>query len=71
MEKILVFTNFVIRLKRMKKFPRQYVSATLPHLPFMDNEFDLTLSAHFLFMYGDLLDYSFHLETLKELLRKR
>ncbi|WP_338786825.1 SAM-dependent methyltransferase [Metabacillus sp. FJAT-53654] len=53
----------------MKKFPRQYVTATLPHLPFQNNEFDLTLSAHFLFMYGDRLDYSFHLKTLKELLR--
>jgi hypothetical protein len=56
-------------IKHMKQYPSQYVSASLPHLPFEDNEFDLTLTAHFLFMYSDRLNYSFHFETLKELLR--
>ena len=42
---------------------------TLPSLPFKDDEFDLLLSAHFLFMYADRLDYQFHLETVNELLR--
>lgn len=56
-------------INHMKHYPRQYVAATLPHLPFEDNEFELTLSAHFLFMYGDRLNYDFHYKTLKELLR--
>jgi hypothetical protein len=56
-------------INHMKQFPKQYVSAILPHRPFKDNEFDLTLSAHFLFTYGDRLDYFFHYDTLKELLR--
>lgn len=29
----------------------------------------MLISAHFLFMYADRLDYQFHIETLNELLR--
>ncbi|WP_310832790.1 SAM-dependent methyltransferase [Paenibacillus pedocola] len=47
----------------------RYVAVELPVLPFEDQAFDVTLSAHFLFMYGDRLDVDFHLETLRELLR--
>ncbi|MBM7653365.1 SAM-dependent methyltransferase [Neobacillus cucumis] len=53
----------------MKDSSARYVPATLPTLPFKDEEFDLLLSAHFLFMYGDRLDYKFHIKTIKELLR--
>ncbi|MBP3965132.1 methyltransferase domain-containing protein [Paenibacillus lignilyticus] len=49
--------------------PHRYVAATLPQLPFADQQFDLTLSAHFLFMYADRLDLSFHKATLAELMR--
>lgn len=47
----------------------RYVPVTLPSLPFDDAAFDLILSAHFLFSYADRLDYHFHIETIKELLR--
>ncbi|WP_078392797.1 SAM-dependent methyltransferase [Shouchella patagoniensis] len=47
----------------------KYIPVTLPTLPFKDDQFDIVLSAHFLFMYGDRLDYQFHINTLKELLR--
>jgi hypothetical protein len=53
----------------MLNFPNRYIPATLPVLPFKDGEFDLILSAHFLFMYADRLDYDFHISTLNELLR--
>lgn len=53
----------------MKESSERYVPVTLPSLPFKDGEFDITLSAHFLFMYADRLDYQFHVETLSELLR--
>ena len=53
----------------MKECNERYIPVTLPSLPFENEEFDLLLSAHFLFMYSDRLDYSFHLETLNELLR--
>lgn len=47
----------------------RYVPVTLPSFPFEDGEFDIILSAHFLFSYADRLDYNFHVETIKELLR--
>ena len=47
----------------------RYVPAALPELPFEDDSFSLVLSAHFLFLYGDRLDYEFHLASLRELLR--
>ncbi|QGH36692.1 SAM-dependent methyltransferase [Gracilibacillus salitolerans] len=55
--------------KDMKIANEKYIAANLPSLPFEDAEFDILLSAHFLFMYADRLDYQFHIETLKELLR--
>ena len=53
----------------MEKFNERYIPVTLPSLPFANEEFDLLLSAHFLFMYADRLDFEFHLQTLNELLR--
>lgn len=56
-------------VQHMRELPRRYVAAVLPKLPFKDEEFDLVLSAHFLFMYSDRLDYDFHKQTIQELLR--
>ncbi|UGB33247.1 SAM-dependent methyltransferase [Metabacillus sp. B2-18] len=53
----------------MSESEGRYIPAALPTLPFHSDEFDMTLSAHFLFMYGDRLEYQFHIETLNELLR--
>lgn len=53
----------------MEKRPERYVPVTLPSLPFRERQFDLTLSAHFLFTYADRLDAEFHLDVLRELLR--
>ncbi len=53
----------------MKQHPDRYIASTLPQLPFADDAFDLTLSAHFLFMYADRLDYDFHVKTIQELMR--
>ena len=53
----------------MGESSERYVPVTLPSLPFKDAEFDILLSAHFLFMYADRLDYQFHIKTLNELLR--
>lgn len=47
----------------------RYIPTRLPVLPFAGQSFDLSLSAHFLFMYGDRLDIDFHLQTLRELMR--
>lgn len=53
----------------MRKSNERYIPVTLPSLPFKNAEFDVILSAHFLFMYADRLDYQFHVTTLNELLR--
>ncbi|MEK4155643.1 MULTISPECIES: SAM-dependent methyltransferase [Paenibacillus] len=55
--------------KDRRQTPERYVPVVLPDLPFADEAFDLTLSAHFLFMYSDRLDYEFHLKAVKELMR--
>ncbi len=47
----------------------RYVPARLPALPFKDGSFSLVLSGHFLFLYGDRLDFDFHLQSLIELAR--
>ncbi len=47
----------------------RYVRAELPSLPFPDGAFRLALSSNFLFLYGDRLDFGFHVASLKELLR--
>lgn len=56
-------------IKDMRLNPDRYVPVTLPLLPFEQGQFDLTLSAHFLFTYADKLDADFHRRTLHELLR--
>ncbi|MFC4403888.1 SAM-dependent methyltransferase [Gracilibacillus xinjiangensis] len=53
----------------MEKALKRYIPVDLPILPFDDQQFDLLLSAHFLFIYSDRLDYNFHLATINELLR--
>ncbi len=53
----------------MRESSERYIPVELPSLPFKNEEFDILLSAHFLFMYADRLDYQYHIETLNELLR--
>ncbi len=53
----------------MLRRPERYHFVTLPTLPYKDNEFDLILSAHFLFMYADRLSYEEHVQTVNELIR--
>lgn len=47
----------------------RYVPASLPHLPFANDAFDLALSSHLLFLYGDDLDCDFHVAAVRELAR--
>lgn len=53
----------------MKHYPKSYKVASLPKIPYKNNEFDVLLSAHFLFMYADHFDYHFHKQTINEMLR--
>jgi hypothetical protein len=47
----------------------RYIPTTLPATSFADAQFRLALSSHLLFLYDDQLDYSFHKQTILELLR--
>lgn len=47
----------------------RYVDAALPELPFPDASFDLALCSHFLFLYSDQLNESFHRQAALEMCR--
>ena len=47
----------------------RYVSGELPNLPFADNEFDLAVCSHLLFLYSEHLSADFHVESIRELCR--
>jgi len=49
--------------------PLEYSHNELPKLDFEDNAFDLLLSSHLLFVYGDRFDYDFHRDSILEMLR--
>lgn len=51
------------------KKENRYIPGSLPILPFEDNEFDLALSSHFLFLYSEDLNLNFHIKSIKEMLR--
>lgn len=67
-----------VRMQAMKRFlsdyevgrnEGRYIYAELPVLPFQDDQFDLSLASHFLFLYTDNLSLDFHLQSISEMLR--
>jgi len=51
------------------KINGRYIADELPSLPFEDNQFELALCSHFLFLYSGHLTADFHHEAIAELLR--
>ena len=47
----------------------RYLPESAPHLSFPDASFALALSSHFLFLYSDHLDLTFHIDAITELCR--
>lgn len=47
----------------------RYIKADISCLPFKDNSFKMVLCSHLLFIYDHRLDYDFHLNSIKEMLR--
>src|SRR5690348_10069610 len=47
----------------------RYVVGALPALPFGDDQFDLALCSHLLFLYSELLPLQFHVASVEELCR--
>jgi hypothetical protein len=51
------------------KVAGRYLDRSLPTLEFADNQFDLCLCSHLLFLYSEQLSLDFHLAAIHELLR--
>lgn len=66
--RILTMKKFIIDYENdiMKE---RYINAGLPNLPFSSGDFDLSLMAHFLFLYTENLSFEFHLNSIRELIR--
>jgi len=47
----------------------RYLDSSLPRLPFEDQQFDLALCSHYLFLYSDQIPLESHVEGLLELCR--
>ncbi|HKH12275.1 MAG TPA: hypothetical protein VKA73_14130 [Rubrobacter sp.] len=47
----------------------RYVDDALPHLRFGDDDFDLALCSHLLFLYSDALSLDFHVAAVREMCR--
>jgi hypothetical protein len=47
----------------------RYIDASLPELPFVNDQFDMALCAHLLFLYSEQYDGEFHVKSVQELLR--
>ncbi len=48
---------------------KRYLIGELPQLPFSDNQFDLALCSHLLFLYSEHFDEDFHHRAIHEMLR--
>ena len=47
----------------------RYIAASLPHLPFPDQAFDLAICSHYLFTYSNFLTEQEHIEAVAEMVR--
>lgn len=56
-------------IKDYRTHRERYIKADLSSLPFDDNSFKMVLSSHLLFIYDHRLDYNFHLNSIREMLR--
>jgi hypothetical protein len=66
--RVRVFRDFMADYDRGKAEGR-YIAGGLPALDFADDEFDLALCSHLLFLYSDRLSYEFHLASVLEMMR--
>jgi len=67
-----------IRMNAMQRFLSDYTRGkkagryrpeSLPSLAFADDQFELALCSHFLFLYSDSLDLEFHIASIREMCR--
>ena len=51
------------------KKENKYIAGELPKLKFKNQQFDLALCSHFLFLYSKQFSLNFHVNSIKELCR--
>jgi len=51
------------------KASKRYLDQSLPNLEFSDNQFELCLCSHLLFLYSEQLSLDFHIASIHEILR--
>ena len=66
--RMAVMREFLEDYEKGKKEGR-YLAESLPSLPFDDNQFDLAVCSHFLFLYTGQLSLDFHRESVAEMVR--
>ncbi len=66
--RIAAINEFISDYER-GKLEQRYLIGELPQLHFQDQEFDIALCSHFLFLYSDHHDYQFHFDSIQEMLR--
>jgi hypothetical protein len=68
MVRMLAMTIFLRDYEQGIKCGR-YINASLPKLPFEDEEFDLALCSHYLFLYSEHVNQEQHILSMRELCR--
>ncbi len=66
-QRISVYKEFITDYEEDNR--EIYVDGALPDLPFPENNFDLVLSSHLLFLYQERLGYDFHRKSVTEMLK--
>ncbi|WP_445638217.1 SAM-dependent methyltransferase [Nostoc sp. DSM 114161] len=66
--RVKVIQEFLADYDNGKKANR-YIFGELPNLAYQNQECDIALCSHLLFLYSDHLDYDFHLNSVGEMLR--
>jgi SAM-dependent methyltransferase len=66
--RLTAMENFLLDYERGKVAGR-YLYQSLPNLEFGDDQFDLCICSHLLFLYSEQLSLDFHLASIYELLR--
>lgn len=67
-KRVKVMQSFVADFEQGMQDGR-YLIGELPKLDVSDQQFDLALCSHFLFLYSEFFSYDFHLESILEMLR--
>jgi hypothetical protein len=61
--------RFAVHFSQEEARASCYSAGSLPELPFADNRFSLVLCSHFLFLYEEQFDFSFHMRSVLEMMR--